>query len=41
MGRCQEPVSRKAQELESVTLSYKVLSESGPDHEKVLLWVCF
>ena len=25
----------KAQELESVTPSYKVLAESGPDHEKV------
>ena len=25
----------KAQEIESVTPSYKVLSESGPDHEKV------
>ena len=27
----------KAQEIESITPSYKVLSESGPDHEKVLL----
>jgi len=27
----------KAQELESVTPSYKVLSESGPDHEKVFI----
>ena len=25
----------KAQELESVTPAYKVLAESGPDHEKV------
>lgn len=25
----------KAQEIESITPSYKVLSESGPDHEKV------
>ena len=25
----------KAQELENTTPSYKVLSESGPDHEKV------
>lgn len=25
----------KAQEIESVTPSYKVLSESGPDHEKI------
>jgi len=27
----------KAQELESVTPAYKVLSESGPDHEKVFI----
>lgn len=27
----------KAQEIESVTPSYKVLSESGPDHEKVFV----
>ena len=31
----------KAQEIESITPSYKVLAESGPDHEKVLLWACF
>ena len=27
----------KAQEIESITPSYKVLSESGPDHEKVFI----
>ena len=27
----------KAQELESVTPAYKVLSDSGPDHEKVFV----
>ena len=31
----------KAQELESVTPSYKVLSESGPDHEKVFIMGVF
>ena len=31
----------KAQEIESVTPSYKVLSESGPDHEKVFVMGVF
>lgn len=31
----------KAQEIESVTPSYKVLSESGPDHEKVFIMGVF
>lgn len=31
----------KAQEMESVTPSYKVLSESGPDHEKVFIMGVF
>ena len=31
----------KAQEIESVTPSYKVLAESGPDHEKVFVMGVF
>ena len=31
----------KAQEIESITPSYKVLSESGPDHEKVFIMGVF
>ena len=41
MDRRQELVQEKAREIESVTPSYKVLSESSTDHEKVLLWACF
>ena len=31
----------KAQEIESITPSYKVLAESGPDHEKVFIMGVF
>ena len=31
----------RAQEIESITPSYKVLSESGPDHEKVFIMGVF